>query len=57
MSPSPKNKVGDVDLAAVRPVDAEHLQARRLRRRLERILEVLERSEDPSVSELTRSWR
>jgi hypothetical protein len=36
------------------PVDAELLHARRLRRRLERILEVLERSDDPSVEELTQ---
>jgi hypothetical protein len=35
-------------------VDAELLHARHLRRRLERILEVLERSDDPSVSELTQ---
>ena len=33
---------------------AELLHARRLRRRLERILEVLERSDDPSVEELTQ---
>ena len=42
----------DAVTAQLEAVDAELLHARRLRRRLERILEVLERSGDPSVSEL-----
>ncbi len=44
----------DAVTAQLEAVDAELLHARRLRRRLERILEVLERSDDPSVSELTQ---
>jgi DNA-binding transcriptional MerR regulator len=44
----------DAVTAQLEAVDAELLHARRLRRRLERILEVLERSDDPSVEELTQ---
>jgi DNA-binding transcriptional MerR regulator len=44
----------DTVTAQLEAVDAELLHARRPRRRLERILEVLERSDDPSVSELTQ---
>ena len=44
----------DAVTAQLEAVDAELLHARRLRRRLERILEVLEHSDDPSVSELTK---
>jgi hypothetical protein len=46
-----KERVEETQLEAV---DAELLNARRLRRCLERILEVLERSDDPSVEELTQ---
>ena len=44
----------DAVTAQLEAVENELLHARRLRRRLERILEVLERSDDPSVSELTQ---
>jgi DNA-binding transcriptional MerR regulator len=44
----------DAVAAQLEAVDAELLHARRLRRRLERTLEVLERSDDPSVEELTQ---
>ena len=44
----------DAVTAQLEAVDAELLHARRLRRRLERILEVLERSDDPSIEELTQ---
>ena len=44
----------DAVTAQLEAVDAELLHARRLRRRLERILEVLGRSDDPSVEELTQ---
>ncbi|MGH2597038.1 MAG: TipAS antibiotic-recognition domain-containing protein [Actinomycetota bacterium] len=40
--------------AQLQAVDAALIRARRLRRRLQGILEVLERSDDPSVEELTQ---
>ena len=44
----------DAVTAQLEAVDAELLHARRLRRRLERILEVLKRSDKLSVQELTQ---
>lgn len=44
----------DAVTAQLEAVDAKLLHARRLRRRLERILKVLERSDDPLVEELTQ---